>query len=204
MPTRTEIERPRRQARGERRRREIAAAALRIVEREGLDGVTHRRVATEADVPLASTTYYFSSLEELMEAATALLIEREADVFAQLAESVAGQEVTVEDGIEALIAIQSALLREQPAAQIAQFELYLRLARSDGGPQPWTRPYLDVARQVLTRLGSPDPEYYAQTLNALVNGLALVQLTAPQLDFDDRVLAPAIREWGRAAFSGAR
>lgn len=195
---------PRRQARGERRRREIAAAALRIVEREGLDGVTHRRVATEADVPLASTTYYFSSMEELMEAATALLIEREAEVLAALAESVSGDELTVEQGIETLIAIQSALLREQPRAQIAQFELYLRLARSEHGPQPWTRPYLDVARHVLTLLGSPDPEYYAQTLNALVNGLALVQLTTPEPDYEERVLAPAIREWGRAAFSGGR
>ena len=114
-------------------------------------------------MPLASTTYYFSSLEELMEAATALLIEREAEALARVADSVAGLEASVEEGIEALIAIQSALLREQPAAQIAQFELYLRLARSDRGPQPWTEPYLDVARQLLTRLGSPDPEYHAQT-----------------------------------------
>lgn len=202
MPTSSiESEGPRRQARGERRRREIAAAALRIVEQEGLDGVTHRRVAAEAGVPLASTTYYFSSLEDLMEAATAQLIEREAAALARLAAAVGEQEVSIDEGIEALIAIQSSLLRDQPEAQIAQFELYLRLARSDRGPQPWTEPYLDVARHLLGLLGSPDPEYYAQTLNALVNGLALVQLTAPQPGFDEHILGPALREWRRAAFS---
>jgi AcrR family transcriptional regulator len=200
MNARTQSGPPRRQARGERRRREIAAAALRIVEREGLDGVSHRRVAAEAGVPLASTTYYFASLEELMEAATDLLIEREAEVLGRLAEAVTSREMTIDEGIEGVIAIQKALVREQRQAQIAQFELYLRMARSELGPRPWIEPYLRVARDVLAKLGSPDPEYHAQTLNALVNGLALVQLTAPQEGFDERVLAPALREWRRAAF----
>jgi AcrR family transcriptional regulator len=191
---------PRRQARGERRRHEIAAAGLRVVEREGLDGVTHRRVAAEAGVPLASTTYYFTSLDELMEAATELLIAREAEVLGQLGQAVIAQDMTIDEGVEGLIAIASVLVREQRLAQIAQFELYLRMARAESGPRPWIEPYLEVAREVLVKLGSPDPEFHAQTLNALVNGLALVQLTAPQDDFDERVLAPALRQWRKAAF----
>ena len=54
-----------RKARGEKRREEIIAAALRVIEREGVAGVTHRTVATEAGVPTTSTTYHFTSLDDL-------------------------------------------------------------------------------------------------------------------------------------------
>lgn len=47
----------------------IAEAALAIIRANGVDGLTHRAVATEADVPLGSTTYHFSSREEILEAA---------------------------------------------------------------------------------------------------------------------------------------
>ena len=47
----------------EQRRRAILEAALRIVVS---DGVRHRSVAKEADVPLAATTYYFKDIQELI------------------------------------------------------------------------------------------------------------------------------------------
>jgi len=53
-------------ARGERRRRAILDATLALVGREGTAAVTHRAVAAEAGVPLAATTYYFDSKEELI------------------------------------------------------------------------------------------------------------------------------------------
>jgi DNA-binding transcriptional regulator YbjK len=52
--------------RGQRRRLEILHAALRVMARDGLRAVSHRAVATEAGVPLAATTYYFSDLEDLV------------------------------------------------------------------------------------------------------------------------------------------
>ena len=53
-------------ASGQRRRLEMLDAALRIMARDGLRAVSHRSVATEAGVPLAATTYYFSDLEDLI------------------------------------------------------------------------------------------------------------------------------------------
>lgn len=64
---------PRRQARGVRRHDAIVRAAADIMLREGPQGVTHRHVAAEADVPLAATTYYFSGITDLVAAAGALL-----------------------------------------------------------------------------------------------------------------------------------
>ena len=51
------------------RRQRIIDAAIRVVGRKGIAGLSHRTVAAEADVPLGSTTYHFSSLDELLVAA---------------------------------------------------------------------------------------------------------------------------------------
>jgi TetR/AcrR family transcriptional regulator, regulator of biofilm formation and stress response len=53
------------------RRQTIIAAATRVIAEAGLAGLTHRRVAEVAGVPVGSTTYYFKDLDELREAALA-------------------------------------------------------------------------------------------------------------------------------------
>ena len=52
-----------------RRREELITAAAALLRSGGFDAVRHRAVAERAGLPLASTTYYFSSLEELVTAA---------------------------------------------------------------------------------------------------------------------------------------
>ncbi|EWM15101.1 TetR/AcrR family transcriptional regulator [Kutzneria sp. 744] len=54
---------------GERRRHELVAAAAALLTEGGFDAIRHRAVAERAGLPLASTTYYFDSLDELIEAA---------------------------------------------------------------------------------------------------------------------------------------
>lgn len=56
-------------SKGERRRQELITAAAALLRSGGFDAVRHRAVAERAGLPLASTTYYFSSLEELVTAA---------------------------------------------------------------------------------------------------------------------------------------
>ncbi|HVL83113.1 MAG TPA: TetR family transcriptional regulator [Pseudonocardia sp.] len=56
-------------AKGERRRAELVAAAAALLREGGFDAVRHRAVAQRAGLPLASTTYYFASLDELVTAA---------------------------------------------------------------------------------------------------------------------------------------
>lgn len=53
------------------RRQTIIDAATRVIAEAGLAGLTHRRVAEVAGVPVGSTTYYFKDLDELREAALA-------------------------------------------------------------------------------------------------------------------------------------
>src|SRR4051812_49583078 len=54
---------------GERRRQALVEAAIGLLVDGGFDAVRHRAVAERAGLPLASTTYYFDSLDELVTAA---------------------------------------------------------------------------------------------------------------------------------------
>lgn len=196
-------ERPerRRQQRGEERRQSLVEACVRIIEADGLEGVTHRRVAVAAGVPLAATTYYFSSKEDLMQAAMEHVIATESERLQVIADAVTRSgDMSLEQGVEALIQWQLALLRERPLAQFAEFELFLRVART--APRPgdlpsWTESFRAVARQSLELLGSPDPEQDSYALVALIHGLVLHALTTADPTYPETVLAPVLRDWFR-------
>lgn len=54
---------------GERRRQALVEAAGALLREGGFDALRHRAVAERAGLPLASTTYYFDSLDDLITAA---------------------------------------------------------------------------------------------------------------------------------------
>lgn len=60
----------------ERRRRDIAAALLRVVSRDGLDAVSLRNVATEAGVTAGMVQHYFPSKEDMLQHAMGVASER--------------------------------------------------------------------------------------------------------------------------------
>jgi DNA-binding transcriptional regulator YbjK len=68
---------PARSEQGAERRAAILDATVRLMVREGLAAVTHRAVAREAGVPLAATTYYFASKDELVVEALEILVKDE-------------------------------------------------------------------------------------------------------------------------------
>src|ERR1700756_5424675 len=64
---------------GERRRHALISAAAALLSEGGFDAVRHRAVARRAGLPLASTTYYFSSLDDLLVQAVEFIGTQEAD-----------------------------------------------------------------------------------------------------------------------------
>lgn len=54
------------QKRGIEKRESLLDAAITVIARDGLEGFSHRAVAAEAGASLASTTYYFSSKNDLI------------------------------------------------------------------------------------------------------------------------------------------
>lgn len=65
----------------EQRRLAILHAALRVVARDGVRGVRHRAVATEAGVPLSATTYYFKDIHDLLADAFTLYAKETMESF---------------------------------------------------------------------------------------------------------------------------
>ncbi|MGI2295632.1 TetR/AcrR family transcriptional regulator [Paenibacillus sp. GXUN7292] len=57
------------------RRDTIVKAAVELLVKHGPSAITHRKVAARAEVPLGSTTYYFASLEQLIEEALGRLAD---------------------------------------------------------------------------------------------------------------------------------
>ncbi|MEV0235980.1 TetR family transcriptional regulator [Nonomuraea sp. NPDC050786] len=65
------------QARGRRRRATLLTAAVDLLTEGGFAALTHRAVAHRANLPLAATTYYFASRDQLLAEAFAQLVDTE-------------------------------------------------------------------------------------------------------------------------------
>jgi len=127
---------------GERRRHALISAAAELLSAGGFDAVRHRAVARRAGLPLASTTYYFSSLEDLVIHAVEYIGAQET---AQLMARVAGMSRR-RRGVEATAdVLVDLLLGDCPPSQISEelisrYERYIACAR-----HPWLR---DVQRRI--------------------------------------------------------
>ncbi|MGK2939282.1 MAG: TetR/AcrR family transcriptional regulator [Solirubrobacteraceae bacterium] len=184
---------PRRNARGEARRRAVLAAALRVVGTKGIGAVTHRAVATEAGITPGLTTYYFPTVDALLEATLGSYVEEEMERVG------AAIEVLSETGADAdrgavLGAVFQALAVE-PEQQLAQFDLYLESVRRPGlrtVARACLNGYAELARLALDRLGSDRAEEGSRALLALLDGIAMHQVVAPDETYIERVAIPAV------------
>lgn len=66
-----------RSGRGERTRQVILDATLEVIAEGGVRAVTHRAVATKADINVSLTTYYFSDIFDMVSSAFNDFVERE-------------------------------------------------------------------------------------------------------------------------------
>jgi TetR/AcrR family transcriptional regulator, regulator of biofilm formation and stress response len=174
---------PTRQARGERRRRAILDAALRLISRDGVDALSHRAVAEEAGVPLASTTYYFESLDELLEGALELFVDQEAAQLTALTERLEGEELPPLE--------IARLFRSELVTDVAQFELYVEAARRPRLRDVARRSielYAGVARAALRAAGLEEPAVDPRAFVALFDGYGLHRIAG----CDDQGLEDAL------------
>jgi TetR/AcrR family transcriptional regulator, regulator of biofilm formation and stress response len=191
----TTAERPVRTARGEARRTRILDAVLTIVGREGAGAVTHRAVAAAAGVPLAATTYYFSSRDDLLAEA---LEHAAREDLAQLecdAAEFAADPLTPAALADRLTAKVAGWLRGDRPALLAQYEISLESARRPelaATSRAWTDAYSRAIAPALEKLGSPDPERDGWIVFAAVCGMVLDELAAPQPEFEQAILRPAV------------
>ena len=114
-------------AKAERGRSALVRAAAELLCEGGFEAVSHRSVAERAHVPLASTTYYFSSLDELVEKAVEHLGAAEVAQLRDRVEALPRRR----RGAEATADILVDLLAAEPTREelISRYERYIACAR---------------------------------------------------------------------------
>src|SRR5882762_4085598 len=144
-----------RQDRSRRRRDALLRATIELLGEIGAKSVTHRAVAERAGLPLASTTYYFESVNQLIEEALKLHVsERVAELSGMAAVALGAVGASALDIAERLAEVLAAgvlatlgarepeLTAEAFVALLDGFALH-RLARPGsrpGRPPPWCPP----------------------------------------------------------------
>ncbi|KUL66774.1 TetR family transcriptional regulator [Streptomyces albidoflavus] len=154
-----------RRARGEETRRRLLDATVRVIERDGVAGVTHRAVAAEAGVPKSVASYHYPAVDDLLTAA----LRDSSDAYARDLAALLPEGYALGD----LAAHLTACQEENRSRALAEYELYLQAAR-----RPALRPAAARWTAVLAELAAPfttDPATVA-TLTATLDGLFLQAL----------------------------
>ena len=189
-----------RRARGEHRRQAILEATLSLVGRKGAGAITHRAVAEEAGVPLAATTYYFSSKSELMREALTHAAETDRETTTTLAAAL--ERVGSAEELATVLADHvTEWLGPGRAVLVSHYEISLEGARRSelaAISRAWTDRYVQVLAEPLRRLGSATPERDAWILVAAFEGMVLDELSGPRPGFERETLRPALDRLIRA------
>ncbi len=159
--------------------------------------MTHRRVAQEAGLPLAATTYWFASKEELLSEAYRLAAARDVARAEQLVETLGddGAPLDASRLSTRLAALVGGELSGDRAGLLAGYALCLEAARRPELREiatGWTEAYRALAARLLERAGSVSPAADAELLVAVIDGLLLEQLARGTEDFERAVLRPAL------------
>ncbi|RDI75315.1 TetR-type HTH domain-containing protein [Gaiella occulta] len=180
--------------RGALRRRAILEATLRVVGRDGAGALTHRAVAREAGVPLAATTYYFASKDDLVREAFAFAMAE--DVAALQAESLLPTrgELTAGALAQRLTALMASRIGDDRATLLVQYALELEAARRSeltALSRAWTAAYVGAVAPALAALGSADPKLDAWIVVTALAGMELESLASGEVDAATALL-PAV------------
>ncbi|WP_433226812.1 TetR/AcrR family transcriptional regulator [Microtetraspora malaysiensis] len=159
------------QERALRRKEALVEAAVTLLGEGGFTAVTHRAVAERAGIPLAATSYYFTSRDELVARAFAVLVERDLRLMRA--------SLTEEAATGSLVELAQAFLRAYASdrgRQLGLWELYLQAGREPALQdiaRSWTDGWHDIVRTLLERAEYPCGASEVHFLATLVSGLWL-------------------------------
>jgi DNA-binding transcriptional regulator YbjK len=179
------------------RRREILEATLRVIGDGGVKSVTHRAVAQEANVALASTTYYFDSKGALIEEALELIVARSIEAVRRF--TTCPPQITPEELIDRVVGFAEQQINDPSAFLLAQYELMLEAGREEylrPLARRWTIAYMDGFERVVRSAGLPEDA--TEIVTNFVEGALLNHVTTPTDDFLQGRLRPLLTDLVRA------
>lgn len=183
------------------RHRALLEAVIEVIGHEGIDAVSHRRVADVAEVPLGSTTYYFASRDDMLVQSLAYFARGEIDALNRALGAVPA-EVWRREGTPGLVRRLTELLAPQTGEDrwrtLAQYALFQEASRRPelrGPVKEWNEEWWRILTEVLEVLGRPHARIDAQMLLAMFDGLLLSATADPREDYIEEVLVPALERW---------
>ncbi len=156
------------------RRNRLIDVTLDLIAEVGVAGISHRKIAARAGVPLGSMTYHFDGMDELLFEAFA----RFAETIIKRFEERLGAATTIDEARNAVISlIHEDLTGPQSARDaVLTFELYTLAAREPRF-RAITREWMRRSRFELERHFDSDT---AHQLDALIEGLAIHRSLDPE------------------------
>ena len=124
-PIRRRGERPH----GNARRVLLLQTTLRLIADEGIDAVSHRSVAEAAGVPLGSTTYWFSSRQDMLRQALEYFARLEIETLRERLGAVLGRRLSRKRLVDEFTDLLVPQLGEARWRTIAQYALLQEAAR---------------------------------------------------------------------------
>jgi len=183
----------------ERVREAIVAATVRVVAREGVAAVTHRRVAAEAGVSLSSTTWHFADKGDILIAALHWTAGREVARISAIADRLGGDEFDPAAWAEELADWLVEQVSDERDVAVALYRLQIELLGRPEARQvhdEWDASLRTLGERVLTSSGTITPDLDTRLVVAVLDGLRLGALIAD--DGDIAWLRPAVRRQLRA------
>ncbi|WP_052849787.1 TetR/AcrR family transcriptional regulator [Streptomyces avicenniae] len=147
------------------RRERIIGAALDLVAEEGVAGVSHRKIAARAGVPLGSMTYHFRSMDALLREAFTCFSGTVVAVF----EERLGAAATCEEAAEAVTGLIHHLSSGDQRELVLTHELYTLAAR-EPAYRELTHTWMNRSRRILERHFDAAT---ARQLDALIEGMSI-------------------------------
>jgi len=185
------------ESRGIQRKTRILEAALRLISRFGINGVTHRAVAHEAKVSLSATTYYFDSKESLLQEAFAYYAKTRLEDVNSLSDRFPNTEYSLDESIQLLTDIVIEELGLNRDALIAEYEMVLELTRNNAlkdAYQEWQNELLKRLQITAKKLGSEDAKNDARIILAVMRGLQMESLSHSPENPNRNIIHGAIRQ----------
>ncbi|MFT4050514.1 MAG: TetR family transcriptional regulator [Solirubrobacterales bacterium] len=178
------------------KREALLEAAIMVIASQGMRGLTHRGVETEAGLPHGSTTYYFGTRHDLVVALMRHVAEKGRAAMEPIARQLTltladrSKELDIDNIADGLIA----WIDVSAQMELARYELQVTGARDEEMKQLMTDT-CDVFRQMCEPIaiacGSKDPLRDSSVMQAAIDGFMFKRLT--NNDMSDEAIKRGIR-----------
>lgn len=190
-------------ARGAQRRVEIIDAAIEVMARAGLAGLSMRLVANQAQIPLGALSYYFDDKSDLVAQAFQQLSDREIERVVRTAERL--QPSMSAEQLADLVADMTIDGFTTPqGAIVTRYELVTEASR-DERLRPmfegWYAAMVPALSRLFRDVGSHQPELDSRMVMAVMAGLEIDNIYRPLGPVDKRRIRATLRHAFRAVIA---